>query len=643
MEILLIEDSPDDVQIFKGFMCESGEPEAVIHVCGSFAKAISFLSSHAVDVVVLDLYLPDGTGVGLVNELKESFPRLPIIVCTSLDDDHIAVTSFKAGAEDCIVKAHLNGELLLRSIRYAIQRKKEQEAFLEASLFLNSIFENIPNLIFVKEAKDLRFVRFNKAAQEFFGLTSSDVIGKNDYDFFPQEQADFFTSKDREVLSSKKIADIAEEPVTTKYQGVRILRTVKVPIMDSKGTPQFLLGISEDVTEKKNAEKALRDSQEQLYTSQKMEAVGRLAGGIAHDFNNLLGTILGFCRFVLQSTPEEDPRHADIKEIIYAGDRASALTKQLLAFGRKQMLRPVVFDLNECITDFAKIIGRTVNEDVDVAMHLTPDPNPVRADRTQIEQVILNLAINASDAMPKGGRLTISTFNETLAAPREVGKYEIPTGEYVVFSLSDTGTGMDEHTVEHIFEPFFTTKEMGKGTGLGLATVYGIIKQSGGYVVVNSEKGRGSIFSVYMPKVAPAKPEDAVPAGNVEVRPGTETVLLVEDEKPLREIMTRVLQSHGYTVLAAKDGAEALQLCQRNEKRFKLMISDVMIPGVKGIDLANKVKEMNPGISIIFISGYAGDVIGDHGILESDINFMPKPFDPDKLLVKARELLDARH
>lgn len=642
MDVLLIEDSPADVEIFKGFMCESGEPDAVIHVCGSFAKAISFLSTHSIDVVVLDLYLPDGTGVGLINELKESFPRLPIIVCTSLDDDRVTVASFKAGAEDCIVKAQMNGDMLIRSLRYAIQRKKEQEAFREASLFLNSIFENIPNIIFVKEAKDLRFVRFNKSAEEFFGLSSKDVLGKNDYDFFPHDQADFFTSKDREVLSNKKIVDIAEEPVTTKLHGVRYLRTVKVPILDSKGQPQFLLGISEDITGKKNSEKALRDSQEQLYTSQKMEAVGRLAGGIAHDFNNLLGTILGFCRFVLQSTPEDDPRRSDIKEIIHAGDRASALTKQLLAFGRKQMLRPAVFDLNGCITNFSKIINRTVNEDVEVGMHLTPDPNPVRADRTQIEQVILNLAINASDAMPKGGRLTISTFNETLAMSREVGKYEIPAGEYVVFSLSDTGTGMDEHTVEHIFEPFFTTKEIGKGTGLGLATVYGIIKQSGGYVVVNSEKGRGSIFSVYLPKVTAANPEAVAAIDDVEVRPGNETILLVEDEKPLREIMTRVLQSHGYTVLAAKDGAEALQLCHSNEKRFKLMISDVMIPGLKGIDLANKVKEMNPGISIIFISGYAGDVIGDHGILESDINFMPKPFDPDKLLVKARELLDAR-
>lgn len=639
----MIEDNPDDVASFRGHLRQSKEAEqAVVHVYGTFAQAINFLCIHSVDVIILDLTLPDGHGIGLIEKVKNVAPRVPIIVSTNLEDDHTALMSFKAGAEDFLVKAKMDGDSLLRSIRYAIERKKEQENSLEANLFLTTIFEHIPNTIFVKEAEDLRFVRFNKAAEELFGLSSQSVLGKNDYDFFPREQADFFTSKDREVLSNKKIVEIAEEPVTTKFKGVRILRTVKVPVLDSKGEPRFLLGISEDITDKKNAEKALRESQEQLYSSQKMEAVGRLAGGIAHDFNNLLGTILGFCRFLLESCPDGDPRREDIQEIIHAGDRASALTKQLLAFGRKQMLRPAVFDLNTCINEFSKIIHRTVNEDIEVVMHLTPEPNPIYADRTQIEQVILNLAINACDAMPKGGRLTLSTFNETVAIPREVGKYEISSGEYVVFSISDTGIGMDDETMERIFEPFFTTKELGKGTGLGLATVYGIIKQSGGYVAVDSEKGKGSIFSVYMPKksvppVAAVKQATPTPSQS-----GHETVLLVEDEKPLREIMSRAFQSKGYRVVVAKDGAEALTACKNTKNKLELMVSDVMIPGVKGVELADKIKAMQPGISIIFISGYAGDVIGNHGILESDINFLPKPFDPDKLLSKARELLDAK-
>jgi PAS domain S-box-containing protein len=393
---------------------------------------------------------------------------------------------------------------------------------------------------------------------------------------------------------------------------------------------------AEDVTERRALEQQLRQSQ-------KMEAIGRLAGGIAHDFNNLLMVISGYSEFLLERLGPDPALRTPAQEIASAAQRASSLTRQLLAFSRKQMLAPRILDLNGVVTENLKMLTRVIGEDIDLVMTPAVGLGSVRADSGQIEQVIMNLAVNARDAMPSGGKLTIETSNITL--DEEYARLHAPVrpGEYVMISISDTGMGMDMETQSHIFEPFFTTKGP-KGTGLGLSTVYGIVKQSGGYIWVYSDIGKGTTFKIFLPRVAsvgePAVQMSA-PVGALSTEPGTETILLVEDEANLRYLARQFLEKQGYKVIEAADGAVAMQIVVAHEGVIHLLLTDVIMPGMNGRELAQRVSEMRPNVKVLYMSGYTENVIGHNGTLDVGVRLLQKPFNLRDLKDKVREVLDA--
>jgi signal transduction histidine kinase len=394
-------------------------------------------------------------------------------------------------------------------------------------------------------------------------------------------------------------------------------------------------------TDLRRAATQQRRLEEQLIQSQKMEGIGRLAGGVAHDFNNLLTAILGYAE-LMESQLEDEGLRSELREIRLAGERAAALTRQLLAFSRRQVLQPRTLDLNALVSDVEKMLARLIGEDVALVTRLEPALGSVRADPGQLEQVIMNLAVNARDAMPKGGTLTFETANAVLEADFvSVHPGALP-GAHVVLTVTDTGTGMTDEVRSHAFEPFFTTKEKGKGTGLGLATAYGIVKQSGGYITVESEAGRGTTFRIYLPRVegAAVAPGRATSSSLSPV--GTETILLVEDEAGVRRLSLTVLETQGYVVLEAASGDIALQVARAETGPIHLVVTDVVMPGMSGRELWDRLRALRPDSRVLFMSGYTDDAIARHGVLEPGIAFLQKPFTPFSLAQKVRELLDAK-
>jgi PAS domain S-box-containing protein len=435
------------------------------------------------------------------------------------------------------------------------------------------------------------------------------------------------------------------EKVPERYETKGIKKNGETVYLEISATKILLhsepitLAYLRDITDLKKAEEALRQTEEQLRQSQKMEAVGRLAGGIAHDFNNLLTVIKGYSELSLFALQDEDPLKENINEICKASERAANLTRQLLAFSRKQILDFKVLNINSLIKDLDKMLHRILGEDIELIYNLDENAGKVKTDPGQIEQVILNLAVNARDAMPSGGKLLIETGSVNEMNP-PIHSSTIPSG-YVRLSITDTGIGMARDVKEHLFEPFFTTKEKGKGTGLGLSTVYGIVKQSGGNVDVSSELGQGTTFNIYLPKVEEKEDISQKEDGRISLLTGDETILLVEDEKPVRELAARILSDRGYQVYSAPDGKEALKLFQDHPNRIiHLLLTDVVMPGMSGREVADHLKLLAPDIKVLFISGYTDDAIVHHGVLNKGVNFVQKPFTPEALVRKVREVLD---
>jgi two-component system cell cycle sensor histidine kinase/response regulator CckA len=502
----------------------------------------------------------------------------------------------------------------------------------ESSLnqFLSAVIEHLPTMVFVKDADELRFEYFNKAGEELLGLSRGALLGKNDHDLFPKEQADFFVEKDRQVLGRYTVEDIPEEPIETE-RGRRWLHTRKIPIADAMGRPRHLLGVSIDITEQKLATDKLHD---QLRQAQKMEAIGRLAGGVAHDFNNLLSVIMGHVSLAIEGVFEDDPLRAQLDEVLGASLRARDLTRQLLAFSRQQVLEPRIVDLNRVIGSLERMLERLIGEDVEFVAIKAPDLGHVLVDPSQLEQVVMNLVVNARDAMPRGGKLTIQTANveldETYASEHE----NVAAGPHVMLAVIDTGHGMDRATQARIFEPFFTTKEVGRGTGLGLSTVFGIVRQSGGHVYVYSEPEKGAAFKVYFPRVTGGEPTTPTPQRAVMSRVSTETILVLEDEDHVRRVVVAMLQRGGYEVIEATRAEEALDVASDPARPIDLLLTDIVMPGMSGPEVVRKIRELRPGLKAICMSGYTDETVVRHGILESGIAFLQKPVTPDSLRQK---------
>jgi PAS domain S-box-containing protein len=468
-----------------------------------------------------------------------------------------------------------------------------------------------------------------------YGTTPEELVGKTDADFNSnQEEVAAFRRADQAVIQSGRPLSVPEEPVTGPTGETRWFQTIKVPLSTGDQTRQ-ILGVATDITDRKQLE-------EQLRQAQKMEAIGRLAGGVAHDFNNLITVVMGHAELLLLDVPPDHPHRWELEEIRAAARRAAGLTQQLLAFSRRQVLQPRVVDLNELVTGMSTMLRRLMGEDIELRTVAGTRLGPVHADPGQLEQVLMNLVVNARDAMPLGGIVTIETANVDVDDPRArptQGHYRLPAGSYVLLAVADSGEGVDAEVMAHLFEPFFTTKGPGKGTGLGLATVYGIVKQSEGHILVDSEPGQGATFRIYLPRVSASAPADA-PAAAAPVG-GTETVLVVEDEPSVLRLSCSMLNLLGYHVLAASNGEEALTMAAAFPGAIHILITDVVMPKTGGRELAERLRVVRPGTKVLYVSGYTDDAILRHGVLDQGVAFLQKPFTAAELAQMVRQVLDA--
>jgi nitrogen-specific signal transduction histidine kinase len=397
--------------------------------------------------------------------------------------------------------------------------------------------------------------------------------------------------------------------------------------------------VVEDITAQKRAEDDRRNLERQLLQAQKMESVGRLAGGVAHDFNNHLTVINGYCAMLLDEMSPDDPLREPVDEILLAGNRAATLTQQLLAFSRKQVAEPRIISINDVVAEARKMLSRLIGDDIEIIVHLDPDLGSVVVDPSQMNQVLVNMAINARDAMPDGGRIIIETLNTDLGEHYAAQHAAVEPGPYVLLSITDTGVGMTPEVVQHIFEPFFTTKSTGVGTGLGLSTVYGIVKQARGWIWVYSEPGAGTTFKVYLPRAGGATEPLAVPVAEAEGLRGTETVLVVEDQPEVRKLTLAMLESQGYRLLEAANGSEALLLCEQYPEPIHLLVTDVVMPGMTGRELARLLSALRPSLKTLYTSGYPANAIAHEGVLDPGVSYLPKPFSPSQLAAKVRDVL----
>jgi len=505
--------------------------------------------------------------------------------------------------------------------------ERVQKARHEDRTRLGVLIEKMPTIIWTTDA-DLRFTYHTGAALETMGLRADDALGKTLFQYFGTEDPNFpAIAAHRKALAGGTLSFELE------WQK-RSFECYVQPLRAPQGDLIGVIGVALDVTDRKH----LTD---QLRQSQKMQAIGELAGGVAHDFNNLLMVVKGHAQLLLERMPKDPSLHHSVQQMEKAADRAASLTRQLLAFSRKQVLQPRVLDMNDVVTGMIKMFSRVIGENIEMAFVPGAGLGRAKADPGQMEQVLLNLVVNARDAMPTGGRLTIETSNVQLDRSYAAGHTAVEPGPYIMLTVSDTGCGMDAETQSRIFEPFFTTKEAGKGTGLGLATVYGVVKQSGGYIWVYSEVGCGTTFKIYLPQVTQ---EIDAPVVELEARgsaAGTETVLFVEDEQSVRELVRDYLTGVGYRVLDAADGVEALEIARAHKGTIHILITDVVMPRLSGRDLAAKLSPERPGIKVLFISGYTDDTIVRHGVLEGGVAFLQKPFNLRALADKIREVLKA--
>ncbi len=629
IRILHVEDVAADAELAERKLRQAGF-DFDIHRVETRDAFLAALADFAPDLILSDYRLPEFDGMQALLLAKEHAPDVPVVITTGSVNEETAVACMKAGAADYVLKEHL-GHLgtavrsALERQRLVVERRRAREALRESEERYRSLFAtSLDAVLLTTPAGEI--LAANAAACRMFGRSEEELmrVGRN-------AVVD---------LSDPRVTAGLEERVRTgsfhgeiwllRKDGTRLTGEMSTAVFADRHGQQRASMVIRDVTERRQLEA-------QLVQAQKMEAVGRLAGGVAHDFNNLLTVIQGYGELLAASLEDDPERRESVGEIVKAAERASALTRQLLAFSRQQVLEMRVLDVGVVVAETEKMLKRLIGEDVEVVVGKSAGLGRVKADPGQIEQVVLNLAVNARDAMPGGGRLTVELANVDLDAPLATANDEIPVGRYVVISMTDTGSGMDAETLGHIFEPFFTTKERGKGTGLGLATVYGIVRQTGGYVAVETSPGAGATFRIYLPRSSEPMTSGIRPS--VLSRRGTETVLLVEDEPAVRSLVRAVLERQGYAVLVAESGKAALDVVETRHDPIHVLLTDLVMPGMNGRDLASRVVARHPSVRVVFMSGYSANIPTDFGGEGAGV-FLPKPFNERALTSKIREVLD---
>jgi PAS domain S-box-containing protein len=636
----MIEDNRADAEFVEAIFTTLGRGRFLVEHADRLSVGLRRLSQGQFDVALLDLMLPDSDGIETFMKLSAGAPGVPIVILTVMADEAVAVQAVEGGAQDYLIKTSLDGKVLCRALRYAIERHRmlaqvqryARELAVSEARF-RSLVQNSSDIITVTDPDGT--IRYASPSTEaVLGHSSSLLVGKNAFGFVhPGDAATLRAFLDRVVSQPARAA-------TAEYR----LRHVDGSWIDLEAvgnnrlTDPAVVGIvvnARNLTDRRRLEAQLRQSQ-------KMEAIGNLAGGIAHDFNNLLTIIIGHTHLQLQRLGANHSDREEWELIRETADRGAALIRQLLVFSRQQVVQPVVLDLNSVVEGIGGLLQRLLGEHIELVIASAPDLGRVRADPGHIEQVIVNLAVNARDAMLDGGRLTIETANVELDAEYARRHVGAQIGPHVMLAVSDTGSGMDAETQSRMFEPFFTTKEPGKGTGLGLSTVYGIVQQCGGTIWVYSEIGHGTTFKIYLPRIETTAGAAAPSAPTETVAGGSETVLVVEDEDRVRELVSEILTLHGYTVLMASTAGDALLLSERHEGPIHLLVTDLVMPTMSGRALARRVAERRPETKALYLSGYTGDTIVRHGMLEADMAFLQKPFTVEGLTRKVREMLDAR-
>jgi PAS domain S-box-containing protein len=637
LRVLVVDDSADHADMVVEFIrLTETWGDAAIDTAASYDDALAAFGRARYDVAFFDYFLGAHDGLSLLREIRQRGVETPVIVLTSRGAEEVAVEAMKAGAADYLSKGQLSVEAVARTIRHALalnaeeRSRRQAEAALRASEErFRALVENSSDALLLIDAEG-RVTYLTPSSQRHLGWTPAEMIGRSILDFIHPDD------RDVSQLGTADATHLPGEPVTAEVRfkhadGTwRSMEGVGVNRLHEPSVGAIVVN-ARDITDRRRLEQQLRQSL-------KMEAVGRLAGGVAHDFNNLLTAILGYCNLMLDDVAKEDPLRPDLEEIRKAGERAAALTRQLLAFSRRQMLQPQIVDVNVLVRQLEKMLRSLIGEGIELVLGLAPDLAEVRVDPASIEQVVVNLAVNARDAMPAGGRLVIESANVELDVEYAGAHASVIPGKYVMLAVNDTGKGMDESTRARIFEPFFTTKEQGKGEGLGLASVYGIVKQSGGYIWVYSEPGRGTAFKVYLP---PAESPTAGRTGRLPAPRAWETVLLVEDEAAVRTLAREVLRRHGYVVLEAKHGLDALRVAERHQDAIHLLVTDVVMPYLSGRELADRLAGVRPAMRVLYMSGYT-----DHAVMHRDVPsraaFLQKPFTPDVFARKVRGVLDGQ-
>lgn len=613
-------------------MLAGAEPEFKTVLLQSPQSAFQGSALEQVDAVVI--HVGDANIKSLENlaAVRSQNDFLPIVVLVSESYEHLGKQAMTLGAAEYLVKETLSSGLLQRTLRFVIELKRAKAVAQHLEGRFDDLLDSTTDILFTMDLNG-SFTSLNKAAEQVMGWPRSEALQKNIKQLVAPEHADMCGRMMERILKEESLPHF--EVAMLRNDGRRVFLEANVRLIRSNGRKEGIQGIARDVTERRNLENQLRQAQ-------KLEAVGRLSGGLAHDFNNMLCVISGHTEILSERMELTDIANRSLMQIKKATDSAAALTRQLLAFSRKQIFYPRTMNLNGIVLETEKLLERLIGEHIEFFTSLDPALGQVRIDPVQIEQVLVNLVLNARDAMAHGGKLTIETSNVSFEESQKSKRSIIPSGKYALLAVTDNGCGMDHETQSRLFEPFYTTKELGKGTGLGLATVYGIVKQSGGFIWVYSELGRGTTVKVYLPLVdGIAEPHVPSKPRAIEVLRGTETILLVEDAEQLRVLAREFLQHAGYKVLEAAKGIDALQIARDFGGPIHLLLTDVVMPGIGGKDLADKLAALQPKMKVLFMSGYPNDAITQSGAIVGGAALLEKPFSRELLWLKVRHVLSA--